>query len=162
MEWCHFAPVNFAPQCHFAPTYHASFCPRDYVRRKTHYINYDIARCAIKWCENENKRYTIIYNRMQRFYYLICQRNWCQNASRFIYQKGEISFLWDTQNVVYGLQVWFRCVTLNHVDVKIDSRQTCFFSKHPVFHFAPTYYIWFTWKCPIILISYWPKKYWKS
>ena len=31
MEWCHFAPFHFAPQCHFAPTYHVLFCPRDYV-----------------------------------------------------------------------------------------------------------------------------------
>ena len=34
MEWCHFAPFHFAPQCHFALTYHVPFCPRDYVWRK--------------------------------------------------------------------------------------------------------------------------------
>ena len=51
----------------------------------------------------------IIFNHMQRFYYLICQSNWCQNASKLIYQKGEISILWDIQNVVHcksDFDVW--------------------------------------------------------
>ena len=52
-------------------------------------------------CENENKRYVITSNHVQRFYYLICQSIWCQNASKSIYQKGEIMCLWDTQNAVY-------------------------------------------------------------
>ena len=48
------------------------------------------------------QRYTIIFDYMQRFCCLISQSNWCRNASKLIYQKGESSFLWDTQNVVYN------------------------------------------------------------
>ena len=51
----------------------------------------------------------MIFNHMRRFYYLLCQSNWCQNPSKLIYQKGEIAFLWDIYNVVYGkfdLNVW--------------------------------------------------------
>ena len=38
---------------HFAP---------EITLRESHYVNYNIARCAIKWCENANKRYIIISN----------------------------------------------------------------------------------------------------
>ena len=131
MEWCHFAPLHFAPQCHFAPTFHVPFCPRDYVWRKAIMSIINIARCS--WCENENERYIIIFNHMQRFYYLICQSNWCQNASKLIYQKGEISFLWDTQNVVYckfDFDVWRWTVDdRNQMDVKIDPHHAGFFQN---------------------------------
>ena len=88
---------------------------------------------------------------MQRFCYLICQSTWCQNASKLIYQKGEISFLWDTKNVVYckfDFHAW-RWIGRWQKSSGLENRPTpgMFFPKHPVFHFAPmfhfapTYYI---------------------
>ena len=114
-------------------------------------MNYNIARCSIKWCENANKRHIIIFNHMQQFYYLICQSTWCQNASKLIYQKGEISFLWDTKIVVYfklNFHAW-RWTGRWQKSSGLENRPTpgMFFPKHPVFHFAPmfhfapTYYI---------------------
>ena len=96
-----FRPVPFCPTVPFCPNIPCSILPQSLRLGKSHYVNYNIARCSIKWCENANKRCIIIFNHMQRFYYFICQSTWCQNASKLIYQKGEISFLWDTKNVVY-------------------------------------------------------------
>ena len=96
-----FCPVPFCPTVPFCPNIPCSILPQSLRLGKSHYVNYNSARCSIKWCENANKRYIIIFNHMQRFYYLICQSTWCQNASKLIYQKGEISFLWDTKNMVY-------------------------------------------------------------
>ena len=96
-----FCPVPFCPRVPSCPNIPCSILPPRLRLEKNHYVNYNIARCSIKWCENENKRYIIISYHMQRFYYLICQSNWRQNASKLIYQKGEITFLWDTQNVGY-------------------------------------------------------------
>ena len=139
MEWCH-----FAPQCHFAPTYLVPFCPRDYVWRKAIMSTINIARCSIKWCENENKRYMIIFNHMQQFYYLICQSSWCQNASKLIYQKGEISLLWDIQNVIYckfDFDVWRWTGRRQKWNGRQNRPTPCrLFSKHPVFHFAPMFH----------------------
>ena len=115
-------------------------------------MNYNIARCSIKWCKNENKRYIIISNHMQRFYHLICQSTWCQNASKLIYQKGEISFLWDIKNLVcckFDFHAW-RWTGRWQKSSGLENRPTpgMVFQKHPVFHFAPmfhfapTYYIW--------------------
>ena len=56
--------------------------------------------------------------------------------SRLIYQKGEISFLWDTQNVVYCK--FDLADDRNHVDVKLDPGML--FPKHPVFNFAPMFH----------------------
>ena len=86
-----FCPVPFCPTVPFYPNIPCSILPPRLRSGKSHYVNYDIARCSIKWCENENKRY-IVSNHMQRFYYFICQRTWCQNASTLIYQKGEVTF----------------------------------------------------------------------
>ena len=47
------------------------------------------------WCEILKKRHMIIFNHMQRFYYLISQNSWCQNASKFIYQNREIFIFCD-------------------------------------------------------------------
>ena len=145
MAWCHFAPFHFAPQCHFAPTYNVPFCPRVYVWKKSHYVNYNIARCSIKWCENANNRYIIIFNHMQRFYYLMCQNTWCRNASEFIYQKGEISFLWDIKTLPYYCKFDFHACRWTGRWQKssgLQNRPTpcMFFSKHPVFHFAPMFH----------------------
>ena len=96
-----FRPVPFCPKLPFCPNIPCFILPPRLCLEITYYVNYDIARCSIKWRENANKRYIIIFNHMQWFYYLTCQSNWCQNANKLIYQKGEISFLWDTQNVVY-------------------------------------------------------------
>ena len=103
---------------------------------------------------------------MQRFCYLICQSTWCQNASKLIYQKGEISFLWDTKNVVYckfDFHAW-RWIGRWQKSSGLENRPTpgMFFPKHPVFHFAPmfhfapTYYIacilWGVDACVFLLI----------
>ena len=96
-------------------------------------MKYNIARCSIKWCKNENKRYIIIFNHMQRFYYLICQSTWCQNASKLIYQKGEISFLWDIKTWSIASLISMHDAELvdyrNQVDLKIDPRLACFFQN---------------------------------
>ena len=82
---------------------------------------------------------------MLRFYFLICQSNWYQNASKLIYQLGEISFLSDTQNMVYykfDFDVW-RWTGRWQKSSGRENRPTpgmSFFSKLSVFHFAPTYY----------------------
>ena len=96
-----FCPVPFCPRVPFCPNIPCSNLPPRLRLEKSHYVNYKITRCSIKSCEYENKRYIIISNHMQRFYHLICQRSWWQNASKLIYQKGEITFLWDAQNMVY-------------------------------------------------------------
>ena len=102
-------PRSILPHSAILPQ-HAMFHFAPRIRlEKSHYVNYNIVRCSIKWYENDNTRYIIISNHMQRFYYLICQSNWCQTASKLIYQKGEITFLWDTQKVVYckfAFDVW--------------------------------------------------------
>ena len=174
VKWklCHFAPT--VPFC---PTMPWAILPQRLRLEKSHYVNYNIARCAIKWCENANKRYIIIFNHMQRFYYFICQSNWCQNASKFFYQNGEISFLWDTQNVVYckfDFDVWRwtgRWQKSNgRENIPTPSR---LFSEHPVFHFAlmfhfaPTYYIYsLAMSCQILLGyifytgTFWIEKKW--
>ena len=81
---------------------------------------------------------------MQRFYDLICQSTWCQNASKLIYQKGEISFLWDTKNVVYckfDFHAW-RWTGRWQKSSGLENRPTpgMVFPKHPVFHFAPMFH----------------------
>ena len=147
-----FCPIPFCPTVPFCPNIPCSILPPRLRSEKSHYVNYIIALCAIKWCENENKWYIIIFNHIQRFYYLICQSNWCQNASKLIYQKGEISFLCDTQNAVYckfDFDVW-RWSGRRQKSSGRENRPTrvILFSKHPVFHFAPmfhfapTYYIY--------------------
>ena len=148
-----FCPVPFCPKVPFCPNTPCSILPPRLRLGKSHYVNYNSGRCSIKWYENENKRYIIIFNHMQRFYYLICQSNWCHNASKLIYQKGEISFLWHTQNVVYckfDFDVW-RWTGRRQKSNGRENRPTPgrLFSKHPVFHFAPMfhfappYYIWY-------------------
>ena len=121
---------------HFAPSLRLE---------KSHYVNYNIARCSIKWCENTNNRYIIIFNYMQWFYYSICQSTWCQNASKLIYQKGEISFLWDTKNVVYrkfDFHAW-RWTGRWQKSSGLENRPTpgMVFPKQPVFHFAPVFHL---------------------
>ena len=147
-----FYPVPFCTTVPFCPNMPCYILPPRLRLEKTHYVNYDIARCSIKWCEIAIKRYIIIFNHRRRYYYLICQSTWCQNTTKFIYQKGEISFF-----VIYSkrgiLQVWFRCVTLDwpNTEIKWTRKEPClacfwFFFKTPghfapMFHFAPTCYI---------------------
>ena len=136
-----FCPIPFCPTVPFCPTMPWYILPQRLRLEKSQYVNYNIARCAMKWCENANKRYIIIFNHMQGFYYLICQSNWCQNASKFFYQNGEISFLWDTQNVVYykfDFDVW-RWTGRWQKSSGRENRPTPsrLFSEHPVFHFPP-------------------------
>ena len=89
-----FCPIPFCPRRPFCPNIPCSLLPWRLRLEKSHYVNYNIARCSIKLCENEKKRYMIISNHMQPFCYLICQSNWCPNVSKLIYHKGEIMFLW--------------------------------------------------------------------
>ena len=144
-------PRSILPTVPFYPNMPCSILPPRLHLEKGHYVNYNSARCSIKWYENENSRYIIISNHMQRFYYLICQSTWCQAANKLIYQKGEITFLWDTRKVVYSkfdfdVRRWTgrRQKSNGHENRPTASRH---FSKHPVFHFAPmfhfapTYYI---------------------
>ena len=113
------------------PTFHVPFCPRDYVWRKRTMSTIKSPVAQSKLCENANKRYIIIFNHMQRLCYLICQSNWCQNASKFIYRKGEISFCeilktWSIASLVSMYDVVL-ADDRNQVDVKIGPRLACFF-----------------------------------
>ena len=67
-----FCPVPFCTTVPFCPNIPCSILPPSLRLEKSHYVNYNIARCSIKWCENANNKYIIISNHMQRFYYLIC------------------------------------------------------------------------------------------
>ena len=97
---------------------------------KTHYISYNIARCSIKWCDHVHKRYIIVFNHMQRFYYLICQSKWYQNPSILIYPKGEISFCAILKPQCNASFISIYDAELaddrNQVDAKIDPRLACF------------------------------------
>ena len=146
-----FYPVPFCPTVPFYPNMPCSIFPPRLRLEKSHYMNNNIARCSIKWCENENNRYIIISNHRQRFYYLICQSNWCQTASKLIYQKGEITFLWDTRKVVYckfDFDVW-RWTDRRQKSNGHENRPTAsrlFFKTPdvpfcPHVPFSPTYYI---------------------
>ena len=100
---------------------------------ESHYVNYNIARCSIKWYENENKRYIIIFNRMQRFYYFICQSNWCQNASKLIYQRVKFRFheilkTWSIASLISTCDTDL-AEDRNQMDVKIDPHQPGFFQN---------------------------------
>ena len=148
-----FCPVPFCPTMPFCPNIPCSILPPSLRLEKSHYLNYNIARCSIKRCENANNRYIIIFNHMQRLYYLICQRTWCQNASKLISQKGEISFLWDTKNVIYckfNFHAW-RWTGRWQKSSGLENRPTpgMAFPKHPGFHFAP--HVPF---CPDLLYSW--------
>ena len=139
-----FCPVPFCPTVPFCPNIPSSILHQSLRLGKSHYVNYNIARRSIKWCENANKRYIIIFNHMRRFYYLICQSTWCQNASKLIYQKGEISFLRNTKNVVYckfDFHAW-RWTGRWQKSSGLENRPTpgLVFPKHPVFHFAPMFH----------------------
>ena len=128
-----FCPVPFCPTVPFCPNMPCSILPQSLRLGKSHYVNYDIARCSIKWCENTNKRYIIIFNYMQRFYYLICQSTWCQNASKLIYQKGETSFCeilktWSIASLI-SMHDAELADDRNQVDLKIDPRFACFFQN---------------------------------
>ena len=146
-----FCPVPCCPTGLFCPNIPCPILPPSLRLEKIHYVHHSIARCAIKWCEHADKRYIIIFNHMQRFYYLIFQNNWCQNASKLFYQNGKISFLWYTQNVFYckfDFDVW-RWTGRWQKSSRRENRPTPgrLFTKHPMvhfatmFHFAPTYYI---------------------
>ena len=139
-----FCPVPFCPTVPFCPNIPCSILPQSLRLGKNHYVNYNITRRSIKWCENANKRYIIMFNHIQRIYYLICQSTWCQNASKLIYQKGEISFLWNTKNEAYckfDFHAW-RWTGRWQKSSGLENRPTpgMFFPKHPVFHFAPMFH----------------------
>ena len=155
-----FCTIPFCPTVPFCPNMPCFILPPRLRLEKTRYVKYNIARWLIKWCENVNKRYIIIFNHMQRFYFLICQSNWCQNAIKLIHQNVEILFLWDTQNVVYckfDIDVWRwtgRLQKSSGCEIRLTPGMLS--SKHPVFHFAtnihfaPTYYTYYT------VIQIWP------
>ena len=119
-----FCPVPFCPTVPFCPNIPCSILPPRLRLDKSHYVNYNIAHRSIKWCENENKRYIIIFNHMQRFCYLICQGNWCQNASKLIYQKGENS--WSIASLISTCDAEL-ADDRNQMEVKIDPHQAGFF-----------------------------------
>ena len=125
-------PLPFYPTVSYCPNIPYSILPPWLRLEKTHYVNYDnIARCSIKSYENVNKRYIIKFNHRNRFYYSIGQSSWCQNASKWICQNGEISFLWDTQTWSIASLISMYDAELaddrNQLDAKIDPRQACFF-----------------------------------
>ena len=68
---------------------------------------------------------------MQRFYYLICENNRCQNVSIFIRQKGKNSFceILKARSIVSLISMYDAELAddRNHVDVKINPRQACLF-----------------------------------
>ena len=139
-----FCPVPFCPTVPFCPNIPCSILPQSLRLGKSHYVNYNITRRSIKWCENANKRYIIIFNHIQWIYYLICQSTWCQNASKLIHQKGEISFLWNTKNEAYckfDFHAW-RWTGRWQKSSGLENRPTpgMVFPKHPVFHFAPMFH----------------------
>ena len=133
-----FYPLPFCPTVPFYPNMPCSILPPRLHLEKSHYVNCTIALCSIKCHGYAVKRYIIIFKHMQRVYYLICQSNWCQNASKLIYQKGQISFFWDTQNGFIASLISTCDAELaddrNQMDVKID-RQAFF--KTPGVPFCP-------------------------
>ena len=136
-----FCPVPFCHTVPFCPNISCSIMPASLRLEKSHCVNYNITRWSIKWYENANKRNMIIFNHIQRFYYLICQSTWCQNASKLVYQKCEVSFWWDTQNVVYytsDIQAW-RWTGRWQKSSGLENRSTpgMFFSKTPGVPFCP-------------------------
>ena len=75
-----------------------------------------------------------------------------------IYQKGEITFSRDAQNVVYGkfdFDVWHRTGRQQKSNgPKNRPTPGILFSKHPVFHFAPMFHFAPTYyTCLLLLIS---------
>ena len=66
-------PRPILPHSAILPQYTMFHFAPEITFEKTHYVNYNIARCSIKWCENAYKMKIIIFNHMQWFYYLICQ-----------------------------------------------------------------------------------------
>ena len=80
MRCCH-----FATQCHFAPN-KSCFILSSYQLWHLPLLNQNGVKIQ--------KRDTWLYfNHMQWFCYLLCQSNLRQNASKLIYQKGEIGFI---------------------------------------------------------------------
>ena len=127
-----FCPVPFCPTVPFCPNIPCSILPQSLRLGKSHYVNYNIARCSIKWCGNANKRYLIIFNHMQWFY-LICQNTWCQNASKLIYQRMKFRFCeilktWSIASLISRHDAEL-ADDRNQVDLKIDPRLACFFQN---------------------------------
>ena len=140
MEWCHIAPFHFAPQWHFELTYHVPFCPRDYVWRKA-IMSTTVIISPVAHLNDVKMRTrgTWLYlTTCSGSTTLICQSNWCQNVSKLFCQNGEISFLWDTQNVVYCKFVYdaWRWNGWWQKSSGPENRPTLgrLFSEHPVFH----------------------------
>ena len=126
-------PVLFCPRVPFCPNIPCSILPPRLRLEKSHYVNYNITRCLIKWCENENKKYTIISYHMQWFYYLICQSDWCQNATKLIHLKVklrscEILKTWSITSLVLTCDADL-AEDRNQMDVKIDPHQAGFFQN---------------------------------
>ena len=128
-----FCSVPFCPRVPFCPNIPCSILPPSLRLEKRHYVNYNITRCSIKWFENANNRYMIIFNHMQWFYYLICQNTWCQKVSKLIYQKGEFRFCeilktWSFASLI-SMQDAELAHDRNQVDMKIDPRLAWFFQN---------------------------------
>ena len=129
MEWCQFARSIF-PTVSFRPDIPCCISPARLRSEKTHYVNYDIPRCSIKGCENANKGYMIIFNHMQRFYHLMCQSNWCQNASKLIMKRITFRFyeILKTWSIVSLISMYDAELAddRNQMNLKINPRQTFF------------------------------------
>ena len=138
-----FCPVPFCPTVPFYPNIPCPILPPRLRLEKSHYVNYNIARCSIKWRENENKRYIFISNHIQRFFFLICHSNWCQNGSKLINQKGEITFceILKTRSIASLISTCDAELAddRNQMDMNIDPHQAGFFQNtrcsilHPCF-----------------------------
>ena len=134
-------PCSILPRVAFCPNIPCFILPPRLHLEKTYHINNNIVRCSMKWCENANKRCIIIFSHMQQSRILICQSNCCQNSSKLIYQKGEISFCeilktWSIASLILMCDDEL-ADDRNQVDVKIDPRQPCFFFKTHSVPFCP-------------------------
>ena len=128
-----FCPVPFCPTVSFCPNTPCSILPQRLRLGKSHYVNYNIARCSIKWCENANKRHIIIFNNMQQFYYLICQSTWCQNASNWFIKRVKFRFCeilktWSISSLI-SMHDAELADDRNQVDLKTDPRLAWFFQN---------------------------------
>ena len=128
-----FCPVPFCPTMPFCPNIPGSILPQSLRLGKSHYVNYNIARCSIKLCKNANKKYIIIFNQMQRFYYLIYQSIWCQKRVNWLIKRVKFRFCeilktWSIASLI-SMHDAELADDRNQVDLKIDPRLAWFFQN---------------------------------
>ena len=133
VKWNVILPRSILPHSAISPQHTMRLFAPEITFEKTYYVNYNIARCSIKWCENANKRHTIIYIHMQWFYYLICQSNWCQKRVNWFIKRVKFRFceILKTWSIASLISVYDVELTddRNQVYVNIDPRQACFFQN---------------------------------